>query len=57
MQLPRAKQRVADNDLIGNRLFKGENLLALKALEAEFAGEVRYVDTHPLIEILTTSCS
>src|SRR5665647_2664544 len=32
-----AKQRVMDNDLFDNRLIKGDNLLALKALEAEFA--------------------
>ena len=28
-----AKQRVTDNDLFDNRLIKGDNLLALKALE------------------------
>ena len=41
-----AKQRVTDNDLFDNRLIKGDNLLALKALEAEFAGNVKciYID-------------
>ncbi len=41
-----AKQRVTDNDLFDNRLIKGDNLLALKALEAEFAGKVKciYID-------------
>jgi len=41
-----AKQRVTDNDIFDNRLIKGDNLLALKALEAEFAGKVKciYID-------------
>ena len=41
-----AKQRVTGNDLFDNRLIKGDNLLALKALEAEFAGQVKciYID-------------
>lgn len=41
-----AKQRVMDKDLFDNRLIKGDNLLALKALEAEFAGKVKciYID-------------
>ena len=41
-----AKQRVTENDLFDNRLIKGDNLLALKALEAEFAGKVKciYID-------------
>ncbi len=38
-----AKQQVTDNDLFDNRLIRGDNLLALKALEAEFAGKVKYV--------------
>ena len=33
-----AKQRVTDKDLFDNRLIKGDNLLALKALEAELQG-------------------
>ena len=41
-----AKQRVTDDDLFDNRLIKGDNLLALKALEQEFAGTVKciYID-------------
>ena len=42
-----AKQRVTDNDLFDNRLIKGDNLLALKALEAEFAGKVKCVYVDP----------
>jgi len=41
-----AKQRVTDKDIFDNRLIKGDNLLALKALEAEFSGKVKciYID-------------
>jgi adenine-specific DNA-methyltransferase len=42
-----AKQRMTDNDLFDNRLIKGDNLLALKALEAEFAGKVKCVFIDP----------
>ena len=42
-----AKQRVGDADLFDNRLIKGDNLLALKALEAEFAGRVKCVFIDP----------
>ena len=42
-----AKQRVADGDLFDNQLIKGDNLLALKALEAEFAGKVKCVFIDP----------
>ena len=42
-----AKQRVTDRDLFDNRLIKGDNLLALKALEAEFAGKVKCVFIDP----------
>ncbi|MGP1682586.1 MAG: site-specific DNA-methyltransferase [Giesbergeria sp.] len=42
-----AKQRVTDNDLFDNRLIKGDNLLALKALEGEFAGKVKCVFIDP----------
>ena len=42
-----AKQRVTANDLFDNRLIKGDNLLALKALEAEFAGKVKCVFIDP----------
>lgn len=41
-----AKHRVNGNDLFDNRLIFGDNLLALKALETEFAGKVKciYID-------------
>jgi adenine-specific DNA-methyltransferase len=42
-----AKQRVTDNDLFDNRLIKGDNLLALKSLEAEFSGKVKCVFIDP----------
>jgi adenine-specific DNA-methyltransferase len=42
-----AKQRVTENDLFDNRLIKGDNLLALKALEAEFTGKVKCVYIDP----------
>src|SRR6476620_3411867 len=38
--------RVTDHDIFDNRLIFGDNLLALKALEQEFAGKVKciYID-------------
>lgn len=41
-----AKHRVTDTDIFDNRLIFGDNLLALKALEAELAGKVKciYID-------------
>ena len=42
-----AKRRVTENDIFDNRLIFGDNLLALKALEAEFAGKVKYVFIDP----------
>jgi len=41
-----ARHRVTDRDLFDNRLIFGDNLLALKALEQEFAGKVKciYID-------------
>ena len=42
-----AKQRVTGKDIFDNRLIKGDNLLALKALEAEFAGKVKCVFIDP----------
>jgi adenine-specific DNA-methyltransferase len=42
-----AKRRVTDNDLFDNRLIFGDNLLALKALEQEFAGKVKCVFIDP----------
>ncbi len=42
-----AKHRVSAGDLFDNRLIFGDNLLALKALEAEFAGKVKCVFIDP----------
>lgn len=42
-----AKHRVSGNDLFDNRLIFGDNLLALKALEAEFSGQVKCVFIDP----------
>ncbi len=41
-----AKHRVSNKDIFDNRLIFGDNLLALKALEQEFAGQVKciYID-------------
>ena len=38
-----APHRVTENDIFDNRLVFGDNLLALKALEQEFAGKVKCV--------------
>lgn len=40
-------QRVSDNDNFDNRLIFGDNLLALKSLEAEFTGKVKCVFIDP----------
>ena len=42
-----AKQRVTEDDIFDNRLIFGDNLLALKALEQEFAGQVKCVYIDP----------
>jgi adenine-specific DNA-methyltransferase len=42
-----APHRVTDNDIFDNRLIFGDNLLALKALEAEFSGKVKCVFIDP----------
>jgi adenine-specific DNA-methyltransferase len=42
-----AKHRVTDGDIFDNRLIFGDNLLALKALEQEFAGKVKCVFIDP----------
>jgi adenine-specific DNA-methyltransferase len=41
-----AKHRITDGDIFDNRLIHGDNLLAIKALEQEFAGRVKciYID-------------
>ena len=42
-----AVSRVTDHDQFDNRLIYGDNLLALKALEQEFAGEIKCVYIDP----------
>lgn len=42
-----AGHRVSDDDIFDNRLIFGDNLLALKALEQEFAGKVKCVFIDP----------
>lgn len=42
-----AKHRVTDNDIFDNKLIFGDNLLALKALEQEYAGKVKCVFIDP----------
>lgn len=42
-----APHRVSDKDIFDNRLIFGDNLLALKALEQEFAGAVKCVFIDP----------
>ena len=42
-----AKHRVTESDIFDNRLIFGDNLLALKALEQEFAGKVKCVFIDP----------
>ncbi|MDV6348846.1 site-specific DNA-methyltransferase [Nitrosomonas sp. Is35] len=42
-----AKHRVTDGDIFDNRLIFGDNLLALKALEAEYSGKVKCVFIDP----------
>jgi len=42
-----ADRRVSENDLFENRLIFGDNLLALKALEQEFAGKVKCIFIDP----------
>ena len=42
-----AAKRVSDHDLFDNKLIFGDNLLALKALEQEYAGKVKCVFIDP----------
>ena len=42
-----AVHRVTDHDLFDNRLIFGDNLLALKALEQEFAGKIKCIFIDP----------
>lgn len=42
-----APHRVSDNDIFDNKLIFGDNLLALKALEAEYTGKIKCVFIDP----------
>lgn len=42
-----ASERVSENDIFDNMLIHGDNLLALKALEQEYAGKVKCVFIDP----------
>ncbi len=42
-----AKERVSEDDIFDNMLIHGDNLLALKALEQEYAGKVKCVFIDP----------
>lgn len=42
-----ASGRVSDNDQFDNKLIFGDNLLALKALEAEYSGAVKCIFIDP----------
>jgi adenine-specific DNA-methyltransferase len=42
-----SKHRISENDLFDNKLIFGDNLLALKALEEEYAGKVKCVFIDP----------
>lgn len=43
-----ADKRVSDNDIFDNMLIHGDNLLALKALEQDYAGRVKCIYIDPL---------
>src|SRR5712692_10216522 len=42
-----AKHRVSETDRFDNRLIFGDNLLALKALEQEFSGQIKCIFIDP----------
>ncbi|WP_200888936.1 hypothetical protein [Aphanizomenon flos-aquae] len=42
-----AAHRVSENDIFDNHLIRGDNLLALKALEQEFTGKVKCIFIDP----------
>lgn len=42
-----AAHRMSENDIFDNRLIFGDNLLALKALESEFAGKIKCIFIDP----------
>lgn len=47
-----AKQRVTSADFFDNQLIFGDNLLALKALEQDYAGKVKciYIDPRTILD-------
>ncbi|MEF1307986.1 DNA methyltransferase, partial [Vibrio owensii] len=42
-----ASQKVTENDIFDNKLIFGDNLLALKALEQEYSGQVKCIFIDP----------
>ena len=42
-----ANRRVSDADIFDNRLICGDNLLALKAIEQEFTGQIKCISIDP----------
>src|SRR5690606_29382285 len=46
-----AKERISENDIFDNKLIFGDNLLALKALESEYAGQVKCIYIDPPFNI------
>ena len=42
-----AKERVTENDIFDNKLIFGDNLLTLKALETEYAGQIKCIFIDP----------
>ena len=42
-----AEERVTENDIFDNKLIFGDNLLALKALETEYAGQIKCIFIDP----------
>ena len=47
-----ARQRVTDDDIFDNRLIFGDNLLALKALEQEFTGQIKCILKERLLPMI-----
>jgi adenine-specific DNA-methyltransferase len=42
-----ANSKVSENDIFDNKLIFGDNLLALKALESEYAGKIKCIFIDP----------
>jgi adenine-specific DNA-methyltransferase len=51
-----AVTRVTDQDLFDNRLIFGDNLLALKALEQEFAGKIKCITAVRTLNVPNAIC-